>query len=160
MLRSVVVPAVLLLGLSASSASAGRIFGDIKMDSKPLPAGVAIRITAPAAGEAPKDAPKGEAKPKVALADSAVTDKFGSYKLTVKEEGKCTLTVVYEKQPLSIDVFSYKEATRYDLILEKKDGKLVLRRKWNRAHGTTPSRLSTRTSGTSWRSCCTRWAAC
>ena len=26
-------------------------------------------------------------------------------------------------------VFSYKEATRYDLVLEKKDGKLCLRRK-------------------------------
>ena len=47
----------------------------------------------------------------------------------VKGEGKCTLTVVHEKQAAELVVFSYKEATRYDLILEKKDGKLSLRRK-------------------------------
>jgi hypothetical protein len=146
MLRSIVVPAALLLGLSASSASAGRIFGDIKMEGKPLPAGVAVRVTVPVA-EAAKEAPKGEAKeeskaeakadakaepkakPKVAIADTTVTDKFGSYKLTVKQEGKCTLLVTVEKQPLSLEVFSYKEPTRYDLIVEKKDGKLGLRRK-------------------------------
>ena len=142
MLRSIVVPAALLLGLSASGASAGRIFGDIKMEGKPLPAGVAVRVTVPVA-EAAKEPPKGEAKeeakaeakaepkakPKVAIADSTVTDKFGSYKLTVKNEGKCTLTVMYEKQPLALEVFSYEDATRYDLIVEKKDGKLGLRRK-------------------------------
>jgi hypothetical protein len=147
MLRSIVVQAALLLGLWASSASAGRVFGDIKMEGKPLPAGVAVRITAPVPGEAAKEAPKGEAKgeakdeaktetkpeakakPKAAIVDSTVTDKFGSYKLTVKNEGKCTLTVLYEKQPLSLEVFSYKEPTRYDLIVEKKEGKLGLRRK-------------------------------
>jgi hypothetical protein len=147
MLRSIVVQAALLLGLWASSASAGRVFGDIKMEGKPLPAGVAVRITAPVPGEAAKEAPQGEAKgeakdeaktetkpeakakPKAAIVDSTVTDKFGSYKLTVKNEGKCTLTVLYEKQPLSLEVFSYKEPTRYDLIVEKKEGKLGLRRK-------------------------------
>jgi hypothetical protein len=36
---------------------------------------------------------------------------------------------VYEKKTLTLDVFSYKEATRYDLVLEKKDGALSLRRK-------------------------------
>jgi hypothetical protein len=55
--------------------------------------------------------------------------KFGSYKLTMKEAGKCVLTLVYQKQALTLEVFSYKEATRYDLIVEKKDGKLSLRRK-------------------------------
>lgn len=128
---------VLLLALSVSSASAGRIFGDIKLDGKPLPEGVPLRITVPIAADAAKDAEaKGEAKDaakaqpaKAALADSAVTDKFGAYKLNVKAEGKCVLTVLYEKQPVSIEVFSYKEATRYDLILEKKEGKFALRRK-------------------------------
>jgi len=58
-----------------------------------------------------------------------VTDKFGSYKLMVKDEGKTTLTVLYENKPVDLAVFSNKEATRYDLVLEKKDGKLTLRRK-------------------------------
>jgi hypothetical protein len=36
---------------------------------------------------------------------------------------------MYEKQALALEVFSYKNATRYDLIIEKKDGKLSMRRK-------------------------------
>ena len=119
------VSLALLVCLTASNASAGRIFGDIKLDGKPVPAGLTVKIAlappAVAQGAKPKPAP--------VVADTTVTDKFGSYKLTVKGEGKCILTLVYEKQVPMLEVFSYKEATRYDLILEKKDGKLSLRRK-------------------------------
>ena len=125
-----IVTGVTVLLLSAASANAGRIFGDIKMDGKPVAAGVVVRVTSPDPGEAAKDAEaKGTAKAKVVIADSCLTDKFGAYKLNVKQEGKCSLTMVFEKQPVAIEVFSYKEATRYDLILEKKEGKLSLRRK-------------------------------
>ena len=78
------------------------------------PEGVKVRVTRPGTS---------------AVADSTTTDKFGSYKLLVKDEGKSVLTVVYEKQRLELPVFSNKEATRYDLILETSDGKLMLRRK-------------------------------
>jgi hypothetical protein len=110
---------LLFLLLAAPQAFAGRIFGDIKLNGKPLADSVRVRITVPLAAEAKTGA----------IADSTLTDKFGSFKLSVKEEGRCLLTVVYEKQPVEMTVFSYKEATRYDLILEKKDGKLSLRRK-------------------------------
>ena len=121
----VIVSLALLVCLAASNAYAGRIFGDIKLDGKPVPAGLTVMIAlAP-----PASAPGAKPKPVPIVADTAVTDKVGSYKLTVKQEGKCILTLVYEKQALTLDVFSYKEATRYDLILEKKDGKLSLRRK-------------------------------
>ena len=117
---------ILLLTLLSCSlpldAWAGRVFGDIKFNGKSLPAGVPVKITRAAASE-------GKSKAATAPADSAATDEFGSYKLMVKEAGKCTLAIVYEKQTASLEVFSYKEATRYDLILEKKDGKLTLRRK-------------------------------
>ena len=109
--------AVLTVGLvllGAHPAAAGRIFGDIKLDGKPLSEGVKIRVSLPGS---------------TAVADTTTTDKFGSFKLMVKGEGKCTLTVVHEKQPVEIAVFSNKEASRYDLILEKKDGKPSLRRK-------------------------------
>jgi len=112
-----IVLVILMLGITAvfaPSASAGKIFGDIKRDGKPLPEGVKLRVTRPGT---------------TAVADSTTTDKFGSYKLTVKEEGKSTLIVVYEKAALELAVFSNKEATRYDLVVEKKDGKLILRRK-------------------------------
>lgn len=117
-----ILPAILFLFLPFSNAWAGRIFGDIKMDGKPLPAGVPVWVQRPA-DEKKKDAPP------PAKVDSTATDKFGSYKLSVKEEGKCFLTMVYEKQTVTLEIFSYKDPTRYDLILEKKDGKLSLRRK-------------------------------
>jgi hypothetical protein len=124
----VVVPGILLLLLSfsASNAFAGRIFGDIKMAGKPLAKGSRVKITQPLPA-----APANPEAPKVAtLADSTVTDEFGSYKLTVKETGKCTLTVVVDKQPVALEIFSNKEATRYDLIVEEKEkGKLSVRRK-------------------------------
>ena len=121
----VVVSMALLVSLAAANASAGRIFGDIKLDGKPVAAGLTVKIAlAP-----PASAPGAKLKPAPIVADTAVTDKFGSYKLTAKEEGKCILMLVYEKQALTLEIFSYKDATRYDLVLEKKDGKLSLRRK-------------------------------
>lgn len=107
----VVLSVAAAVGL-ATNAHAGRIFGDISFGGKPVSAGT--RVVVSRAGGA---------------ADTTETDKFGSYKLLVKEEGKATLRVVYEKTPLEIAVFSNKEATRYDLVIEKKDGKLSLRRK-------------------------------
>ncbi len=115
----------LLLCSLATSASAGRIFGDLKVEGKTAPAGLKLRISlAPAAG-----APDAKVKLSAAVVDSAVTDSVGSYRLTVKPEGKCILTVLYEKVEYRLEVFSYKEATRYDLLLEKKDGVLALKRK-------------------------------
>ena len=115
-MRSIVLVVVSCAVLAAlpSGANAGRIFGDISFGGKPIPAGVKIKVTRPGSS---------------AVADSTVTDKFGSYKLTVKEEGKAMLTVHYDSKPLDLAVFSNKEATRYDLVVEKKDGKLTVRRK-------------------------------
>ena len=119
-MRRLVTASLTLLALcTASSAFAGRIFGDIKIDGKPLPAGVPVEIAVV----------KEDAKGKPPRADSTSTDKFGSYKLAVKEKGKCQLKVTYEKQALVLEVFSYGEPTRYDLVVEKKDGKLSIRRK-------------------------------
>lgn len=105
---------VVALAASADRAHAGRIFGDISFGGKPVPAGLKVSVTTPGGK---------------AVGDATATDKFGSYKLMVKEEGKSVLTVVYEKTPLEFAVFSNKEATRYDLVIEKKDGKFTIRRK-------------------------------
>ena len=113
---------LLLTMLWSATAHAARIFGDIKLDGKPLPEGVLVTLQ-------PIGKPDANGKPVLGPIDSTKTDKVGSYKFTVKEEGKCTLTVLYEKQPVSMEVFSYKEPTRYDLLLEKKEGKFTLRRK-------------------------------
>ena len=120
----VLVVLALFVCLAMSNAHAGRIFGDIKMDGKPVAAGLPVTITL-----APTDSAAAAAKIDASLADSTTTDKFGSYKLVVKPLGKCVLSVKMDKQLLSLEVFSYKEPTRYDLVVEKKDGKLSLRRK-------------------------------
>ena len=111
-----IVPVLVLFAFasSATTACAGKIFGDISLGGKPVPAGVKVKITRPGTS---------------IVADSTTTDKFGSFKLMVKEEGKTVLTVVHEKAPLELAVFSNKEAMRYDLVIEKKDGKTGLRRK-------------------------------
>jgi len=113
---------VFLTILWSATAHAARIFGDIKTDGKPLPEGVLVILQ-------PMGKPDVNGKPVAGPPDSTKTDKAGAYKFTVKEEGKCTLTIVYDKQPITMEVFSYKEPTRYDLILEKKEGKFSLRRK-------------------------------
>jgi hypothetical protein len=122
MRKSFIVLLMLLTCALPFDAWAGRVFGDIKLAGKPLPAGVPVKIARVVPAE-------GKTAATTVAADSTGTDEFGSYKLMVKEAGKCVLVIVYEKQTASLEVFSNKEATRYDLILEKKDGKLTLRRK-------------------------------
>lgn len=118
-MKRVVLAGLILASLIAGPAWAGRIFGDITMGGKPLPEGVELRITQPL----------GARDSTAAGADTTRTDKFGSYKLNVKTEGKCILTVLMARQTAQLAVFSYKVATRYDLIVEQLDGKLTVRRK-------------------------------
>ena len=116
--------ALIVVALAASNASAGRLFGDVKIGGKPASEGVLITVQA-AAKPADKDKEKSPSAP----IDSVTTDKVGSYKVMVKYEGKCTLTVHVGKNTAVLEVFSYKEPTRYDLIVEEKDGKLTVGRK-------------------------------
>jgi hypothetical protein len=112
--------AILITVAGVTDASAGRLFGDVKKGDKPVAQGVLITVQAAA-----KPGEKGNTAP----IDSVVTDKVGSYKVMVKGEGKYMLTVHLGKQEAVLEVFSYKEPTRYDLIVEEKDGKLAVRRK-------------------------------
>jgi len=123
-LQLAVLTIALALALCATSASAGRIFGDVKMADKPAAEGILITLQAVTAPAADK-----QETPPPAPIDSVTTDKVGSYKVVVKSEGKCTLTVHIGKKTAALEIFSYKEPTRYDLIVEEKDGKLTVRRK-------------------------------
>ena len=105
------VRVLLLLLLFASCVVAGEVYGTITDGSKPIATGVKVEIGASG---------------KVYTAE---TDKFGSYRIFVKEKGKCALTVHLKEQSPSVDLFSYDRSTRYDWILETNDGKLSLRRK-------------------------------
>jgi hypothetical protein len=101
----------------ASSAHAGRLFGDITIGGKPVPPGLLVTLTPVSA--------KGE----IAPIDSTTTDKVGSYKLMATKDGKHTLTVHHGGKSASLPVFAYAQATRYDLILEEKEDGLAVRRK-------------------------------
>lgn len=102
---------VLALVLVASRAAAGEVYGTITDAGKPVAEGLKVEIT---------------------VADKVYngeTDKFGSYRVFVKEKGKCTLIVHVKEQLPSAELVSYGKSSRYDWILETKEGKLSLRRK-------------------------------
>lgn len=105
------VVVLLALVLFASRTAAGELYGTITDGGKPIASGVKVEIGA-----------SGTVYP-------TETDKFGSYRVFVKEKGKCTLTLYVRDQSPSVGLFSYDKSTRYDWILETKNGKLSLRRK-------------------------------
>ena len=102
---------LMALLLFAFPLTAGEIFGTITDGTKPVPAGVQVTIA------------------KAGKVDTTETDRFGSYRIVVKEKGKCVLTVYMKDQAPSQEVFSYDKSMRYDWILETTNEKLTLRRK-------------------------------
>lgn len=102
---------MIALFLSASMAMAGEVYGTITQGDKPVAAGVKVEISV--AGKA----------------YAAETDRFGSYRVHVKEKGKGTITVRMNQDTVSAALYSYDKATRYDWILQTTDGALSLRRK-------------------------------
>ena len=94
-----------------------------------------MRVTGFACGEISRTCPVvcvegSEARATVTTASGAVsdtTDKFGASRVFVKETGKCTLTVSYEKQAPTLEIVSVGEAVRYRLVLEEANGKYTLR---------------------------------
>jgi hypothetical protein len=94
-----------------SMTLAGEMFGTLREGGKAVTKGIKVEIVIAEktyAGE---------------------TDAYGSFRLFVVEKGKCTLKVYYNKQTPSFDVYSYEKSTRYDMNLETKDGKYLLKRK-------------------------------
>jgi hypothetical protein len=105
------VSVLLALLLFASRMTAGELYGTITDGGKHIASGVKVEIAA-----------SGKVYP-------TETDKFGSYRVFVKEKGKCTMTLHFRDQSPTVGLVSYDNSTRYDWILETKDGKLSLRRR-------------------------------
>lgn len=101
--------AVLCIAISCTTALAGEIYGTVKEGGKPVQAGTKVEVKCP----------KGSY--------SAETDKLGSYRLFLPEQGKCTLTVKSGDVSPQMAVHSFEDSARYNLVLEKKDGKTSLR---------------------------------
>jgi len=101
--------ATLCLAMSCTTALAGEIYGTIKEGGKPIKAGTRVEVKCA----------KGSY--------SAETDKLGSYRLFVPEQGKCALSVKSVDGSPQMTVNSFEDSARYNLVLEKKDGKPSLR---------------------------------
>ena len=101
--------AMLCLAIFHTTTLAGEIYGTVKEGGKPIQAGTKVEVKCA----------KGNY--------SAETDKLGSYRLFVPEQGKCTLSVKYGGASPQMTVNSFDDSARYNLVLEKKDGKPSLR---------------------------------
>jgi hypothetical protein len=101
--------AMLCLAISYTTVLAGEIYGTVKEGGKSIKAGTKIEVKCA----------KGSY--------SAETDKLGSYRLFVPEQGKCTLSVKSSDGSPQMTVNSFEDSARYNLALEKKDGKSSLR---------------------------------
>ncbi len=89
----------------------GEIYGTLRMDQRRV-AGVIVEIRF-----------DGEAR-------TARTGENGAYSIILPRRGPCTIVVKYGGQdpPPSLEAYSYEEGVRYDLILEKNDGRYQLKR--------------------------------
>jgi hypothetical protein len=92
---------LLLMVLAPALATAGEIFGNITEGGHPVGAGVPLVITI-------------QGRPY-----STQTDKYGSYRIFLREQGQCTIVVNYQQQAPSVQVYSYDKSFRYNLALER-----------------------------------------
>jgi len=102
---------LILFLIYSSGTLAGEMYGTLREGGKAVSKGIKVEIVTPKKTYA------------------AVTDIYGSYRLYVLEKGKCTFKVYYKNQIPSFDLYSYDKSTRYDMSLEAKDGKYLLKRK-------------------------------
>ena len=106
---------ILMYGIRLLAASLlfgappGSIYGDVKLGDKYLP-DLALTLTCGSESVEGK------------------TDQAGSFRLAVKNGGRCTLGVAYEGQKATLDVVVFDKPAQYRLVLELKEGKYVLRR--------------------------------
>lgn len=93
----------------ASAAMFGEIYGDIRVGDAYL---ADAKVHLACGGE---------------TAD-ATTDKSGSFRLRVKANGKCQLTVEHDKQSAMIDIVLFEQPAKYRFLLEQAGGKSTLKR--------------------------------
>lgn len=101
----------ILLFTDVSSAGGG-IFGTITEDGKPIAQGVKIQIQCGSTDSG-----------------TAETDQYGSYRIFLRQVGKCTLTLDYKGQKPSITIYLFSRPVRYDFVLLPDKGQYVIRRK-------------------------------
>jgi len=107
-MKALMLSAVLLV-LGPALATAGEIYGTIKEAGKPVTEGLKVEVTC------------------AGTTAATVTDKFGAYRVFAQDEGKCTLALSIGDQKPSIEIHSFEDSARYNLLLEKKGDTYELR---------------------------------
>ena len=100
---------LLVIGAMSLTAAAGEVFGDLRVGEGYVK----------------------EAALELKCGDEVVkgkTDSTGSYRITAKANGKCSISVTHDGQTASVDVVLFEKAARYRLVLEKKGDTWTLRR--------------------------------
>lgn len=103
------LPVIVAVAAAIVPANRGEIFGDLRLGDKYL---ADVKLTLTCGAESAE----------------GTTDKSGSFRLSVKGSGKCTLKVAYDKQTPSIDVVLFDQPARYRFQIDQADGKYVLKR--------------------------------
>ena len=100
---------LLVISAIAFAASVGEVFGDVRVgEAYVKDAAIEMKCGAEVI--------------------KAKTDSTGSYRLSAKASGKCSISVTHEGQSPTVDVVVFDKATRYRLVLEKKGDTWTLRR--------------------------------
>jgi len=102
---------LLLLGLVPELVFAGEIRGAVEIGGHSVGPGIGIQVHC---GK---------------TVYSTATDKYGSYRLFLPENGTCQLQIQYQNQTPSREIVSFEDSTRYDLTLENDGDHYVVRRK-------------------------------
>jgi len=112
---------VLVIIFFPSLVLAGIIHGSIKEGEEFIGEGVKVELLLSDSTASPVDS----------TVDSTRTDKYGSYRMYVEEEGRYTLRVHYREETPTAEIYSYEHPVRYNFILvfDKDDSTYILRRK-------------------------------
>jgi hypothetical protein len=93
----------------AASSFGGEIYGTIKENGKPIAKDVEVTI-----------ALNGNSTGK--------TDEFGSYRIFVPATGPCTVAIKLREISISGQIQSYSKPTRFDMVVDNKNGHYSLQR--------------------------------
>lgn len=107
----IIVTAIGLVILICSAVRADMVYGVIKADGKPVGKGVKIEVLV-----------------KQAVIDSTLTNKKGAYRLMIAGHKEVVFRITYGDQTPTITVFVYDQPVRYNILLERIEGKYRARR--------------------------------
>ncbi len=103
---------ILALLVFPGIALGGQVYGKLKEGGRSVPQGIDVTVRC-AQGKR----------------YSTKTDRFGSYRVYVRETGRCTLTVKRAGRSGKYTIRSFDDPVRYDFELVKTGKKYVLKRK-------------------------------